>query len=251
MSLRTAAIQRCKSARFSARPITLRCDHRNIRRGSNAHNRGVTNYSRWIDQGLNKPGKSGSELGRLLNLTRDKISKMRSGARQPRAEEIPLIEQYLGEPAPHRKRLGDAPSSSRSKSRAMRALENLDTPNAAGGFSEEVVALKADEDFGGLKAGANQGVWRVWSRALELAGYLPGDAVLVDATVAPVSGDVVCVQIFDDKSGGYRTRLRLYQPPHVVTSTMDRKVQAEPLAVDNDRVWIWGTVIRSVRQRRG
>ena len=211
----------------------------------------MTNYSRWIDQGLKKPGKSGSELGRLLNLTRDKISKMRSGARQPRAEEIPVIEHYLDEPAPHRKRIADAPSSVRAKSRAMRALEELDAPKAGAGFSEEVVALKADEDFGGLKAGANQGLWRVWSRALELAGYLPGDAVLVASTVPPIAGDVVCVQIFDDKTGAYRTRLRLYQPPHVVTSTMDRKVQAEPVVVDNDRVWIWGTVIRSVRKRRG
>jgi len=209
----------------------------------------VTNYSRWIDQGLKKPGKSGAELGRILNLTRDKISKMRAGTRQPRADEIPLIEQYLGEPAPHRKRLAAAPASPRPKSKAMRALETLDAPSASGGFSEEMVALKRDENFGGLKGGANQGVWRVWSRALELAGYLPGDAVLVDSTVTPAAGDVG-VQIFDDKTGDYRTRLRLYQPPYIVTSTMDRKAQEEPLVVDNDRVWIWGTVIRSVRQRR-
>lgn len=210
----------------------------------------MTNYARWIDQGLKKPGKSGSELGRILNLTRDKISKMRSGARQPRADEIPLIEQYLGERAPHRKRLAGAPPLPAAKSKAARALENLDAPGTSGGFAEEMVALKRDENFGGLKAGANQGIWRVWSRALELAGYLPGDAVLVDSTVTPAPGDVVCVQIFDEKADTYRTRLRLYQPPHIVTSTMDRKTQAEPLVVDNDRVWIWGTVIRSVRQRR-
>lgn len=118
------------------------------------------------------------------------------------------------------------------------------------GFAEQdLTAFDHKQDFAGLPAGPNQGRWRVNTRALELAGYLPGDVVLVDQAVAPRPNDVVCAQVYDFKSGSADTKLRVFQPPYLVTLTMDPAASDMPLLVDGQRVVIVGTVIRSVRMR--
>lgn len=102
-------------------------------------------------------------------------------------------------------------------------------------------ALKAEND--------NQGVWRLATRALELAGYLPGDMLLVDMTVPPRTGDVVCAQVYNLDRGTAETRIRVYEAPFLTTRTMDPTAADRPLYVDNERVRIAGTVVRSLRVR--
>lgn len=97
---------------------------------------------------------------------------------------------------------------------------------------------------------ATQGAWTIQTRALELAGYLPGDDVVADSAVAPRSRDVVVAQIIDHAAGSARTVLRVYDPPYLMTETADPEARRKPLLVDGDRVSIWGVVVRSARVRR-
>jgi transcriptional regulator with XRE-family HTH domain len=89
--------------------------------------------------------------------------------------------------------------------------------------------------------------WVLKTRALELAGYLPGDVVLVDLNAEPEDGDAVVAQHYDLQT---ETIFRLYQKPYLVAAAVDRVPRA-PLVVDDRRVLIRGVVIGMFRQRKG
>lgn len=114
---------------------------------------------------------------------------------------------------------------------------------------EEGDAQPVIEQIKEILAGDNQGVWRLTTRALELAGYLPGDMLLVDMTVTPRAGDVVAAQVYNLERGTAETKLRVYEAPFLTTRTMDPAAVERPLFVDNERVHIAGTVVRSLRVR--
>ena len=127
-----------------------------------------------------------------------------------------------------------------------------DGRSRSGGFGEpELQKLDdAQMQFMALRPSNNQGVWEIKSRALELEGYIPGDIVLVDSTVAPAPGDVVCAQVYNFERGDADTVLRIFDAPYLVTATADREARQKPQLVDNERVVIWGTVVKSIRERR-
>ena len=115
------------------------------------------------------------------------------------------------------------------------------------GFSETPVTMTdapADEP-----AGENLSWWRVGDRALELAGFLPGDRVLLDQAQQARAGDVVIAQIYDFERGAADTRLRWYDPPFLVTRTMDPALAGKPILVDGERVVIMGPIVRLLRDR--
>lgn len=89
--------------------------------------------------------------------------------------------------------------------------------------------------------------WVLKTRALELAGYLPGDVVLVDLNAEPEDGDAVVAQHYDFKT---ETVFRLYHEPYLLAAAVDR-VPRPPLLVDNKRVMIRGVIIGMFRQRKG
>ncbi len=95
---------------------------------------------------------------------------------------------------------------------------------------------------------ANADLWQVKSRALELAGYLPGDFVVVDLDRAPAGGDVVCAQVYDWDTRTAQTILRLYEPPFLMPASQSALFR-KPEIVDDDRVVIKGVVVASARQR--
>lgn len=98
----------------------------------------------------------------------------------------------------------------------------------------------------GLKSGMD--VWTVRGRSLALAGYLPGDRVLVDGKLADVakSGDFVIAQAYDLHSGTATTLLRQYQRPALISHSPDPS-DWRVYIVDDDRVTIRGVVTASWR----
>lgn len=99
-----------------------------------------------------------------------------------------------------------------------------------------------------FRAGGNAvDAWQLRSSALELAGYLPGDVLLVDLNAKPEDGDVVCAQVYD-RFGRAETQFRLFQRPFVVAASISRDA-FRPQIVDEDRVIIRGVVIGLVRPR--
>lgn len=130
----------------------------------------------------------------------------------------------------------------------------------AGGLSEE--AKPYEESGGGSIDAALRAIaghrnaadpWVIRSRALELAGFLPGDVVVVDLNAVPQTGDVVCAQTnIDFTSGTADTVIRLYERAGsafvLSAATMDGAIR-KLIPVD-ERVALKGVVIGMVRPMR-
>lgn len=122
----------------------------------------------------------------------------------------------------------------------------------APGFGEpEAVPMAESTKASPPSLDPDRSVWRLVTRAVELAGYLPGDSVVVDQSVTPVAGDLVCAQVYDLGGDSAETVFRIYHPPYLVSHSLDRDVSRKPLVVDNERVRIAGTVISMARVRGG
>lgn len=123
------------------------------------------------------------------------------------------------------------------------------TAPSGGGFAEadaEPYAAGAAHAPFALPPGAD--VWRVTGRTLDLAGYLPGDCIVVDGHTRPVSGDIVCAQAVDPETGTARTVLRKYVPPYLVAVSTAADGEP-PIQADPERVSIMGVVTLGWRRR--
>lgn len=78
---------------------------------------------------------------------------------------------------------------------------------------------------GGLVADA----WQLRTRAIELAGYLPGDIVVVDRNAEPRPGDVVVAQTEAARPRDVTTIWRIYAPPVLMPASSDRSLLPTPL----------------------
>jgi hypothetical protein len=93
---------------------------------------------------------------------------------------------------------------------------------------------------------------RLQTRALEDVGYLPGDILIIDPDETPLSGDVVCAQIYDLERGGAGTVYRVFKTAGRIELLMpgaDEPESAEARQIDNNVVRIWGVVTESFRPR--
>ncbi len=91
-------------------------------------------------------------------------------------------------------------------------------------------------------------IWRVRSRAMQMAGYMPDDYMLVDTHAADRvrSGDVVIAQVYNSIAATATTVLRRLLSPVLVTASAD---QGEVTAhiVDGVNVLVRGKVVASWR----
>lgn len=113
------------------------------------------------------------------------------------------------------------------------------TPDAKDPLAAAVAALRGNSPA--------IAAWTLKTRALELAGYLPGDVVLVDlGNVVPAPGDVVCAQIYDWQRMRAETVMRVYERAAPVDLLVARSADpafGAPLVVDGERVVIKGVVL--------
>ena len=119
--------------------------------------------------------------------------------------------------------------------------------------TEALPITDTDNDIGrvlnALVSGRNAAnPWTLNSRALEDAGYLPGDILVVDLNAQPKAGDVVCVQIYKWAEGKADTVFRIYEPPYLLAACRDPALR-RPLLVDNNHIIIKGVVTECLRRR--
>ncbi|WP_439392377.1 hypothetical protein ACRQ5Q_22540 [Bradyrhizobium sp. PMVTL-01] len=88
----------------------------------------------------------------------------------------------------------------------------------------------------------NIDVWTMQSRALECAGFMPGDIVLVDLSTMPRAGEPACAQVYNFRGGAAETVMRLLEPPYLVAATFDPALR-KPLLVDDERVIVKGLIL--------
>ncbi len=128
----------------------------------------------------------------------------------------------------------------------------------AQGFAESEASpfeVPAESPLRAIIAALGQGrmnidPWTLQSRALEGAGYRPGDILLVALDETPAAGDVVCAQIYDWTKGRAETVFRIFQPPYLIAATGDPQLM-RPHLVDDGAVTIKGVVLHSLRGRAG
>lgn len=160
--------------------------------------------------------------------------------------------------------LRETTPGSRLNTHTIEAIERVggitafetEAPAAPRGFSEsEAMPFNPAGDplagaVSAIRAGRN-GVdaWVMKSRALEHAGVMPGDVLVVDLNGLPRDGDLVCAQVYNFQRGTAETVLRRFQPPYLLVRSTDPRIDPKPLYVDGERVVIVGVVIRSMRER--
>ena len=88
--------------------------------------------------------------------------------------------------------------------------------------------------------------WILQSSMLKLAGYMPGDILIVDLGAQPQPGMVACAQVYQWAKGTVETIFRIYEPPYLVAAT-DDPAGRRPLLVDNNHVVIKGAVTENLR----
>jgi hypothetical protein len=118
-------------------------------------------------------------------------------------------------------------------------------------FSEDSDEMTRIREIGRTIAIHSNGLakWSLRSRALETAGYMPGDILVVDLNLQQQPGDVVCAQLYDWPRGSAHTVFRKWEPPYLVSATFDQSALA-PIYVDNRNVMIKGVVVMSLRTRQ-
>jgi AcrR family transcriptional regulator len=89
--------------------------------------------------------------------------------------------------------------------------------------------------------------WVLRTQALDLAGYLPGDIVVLDLNATARSGDVVCAQVYDFERLRADTIWRIFDPPFLVAASTDPAFR-RPFT--DASVSIKGVVVASFRARR-
>jgi hypothetical protein len=115
--------------------------------------------------------------------------------------------------------------------------------------SSDAIARNVDRAVRELTSGRNgRDAWVIQGYALELAGFLPGDIVIVDMNITPQPRDIVCAQLYDWTGGKAETVFRLYDPPFLLIHSV-RFGSQKPVLVDDDRVVIRGVVDGLLRRR--
>lgn len=126
--------------------------------------------------------------------------------------------------------------------RENEVVEYRTAPHAVNGDATRIeaalTALAPDRPHASL--------WQCKGRALELAGYRPGDMLVADLEAEAKAGDVVVAQLYDWTVGSARTVLRIFQPPYLVAAAAD-PVKYRPELVDNERVVVKAVVVASFR----
>jgi hypothetical protein len=100
-----------------------------------------------------------------------------------------------------------------------------------------------------LAAKSTSDPWVLKTRALEYAGFLVGDVLIVNLSEKARPHDLVCAQIYDWDKGRAETVFRIYEPPYLLSASAAAEF-VKPYVVDDDSVVIKGVVTHSVRPRR-
>jgi hypothetical protein len=128
-------------------------------------------------------------------------------------------------------------------SRAPGLAETEAVPYDAAGALPELKSLVD----GYIRGRPNLVAWELKTRALELAGYLPGDIVVIDMNERAQRKDIVCAQVYNYDRGTAATIWRRYEQPYLVAASADPEL-ARPERDDSAK--IMGVVLMSFRPRR-
>ena len=197
-----------------------------------------TRHRAWILDVADAKNISVSAIATGAGLTDTTLTRVVSDPTHSRtlsAETIDLVKQAHKVPGP------EEYEGARHRVVGFAEAERFDTKREDADIGRRIAQM--------LAAHPSAVPWRLKTSALEQAGYLPGDIVVVDHNLAVEPQDAVCAHITDYQHGAGATIWRIYDPPYLIAAANDR-LAYKPLLVDNDRITIRGVIIESLRPHR-
>ncbi|MGH6822027.1 MAG: S24 family peptidase [Methylocella sp.] len=193
-----------------------------------------------IRRALEKPGKSKKGLAEALGRFPSAVTSILKGTRELKLGELAKVTAYLEIAA------SSAPKKDHAK------LE----PRPPRGFHEDGVRYISEAATGPdafreavahlLSGRPDAHAWTMKSDVLALMGVSAGDVVIIDQSVVPKNGDIVCAQVEDGL--GAKTLFRVYQMPNLVGAGFDPSA-VRPETVDGERVRVVGVMTELLRRR--
>lgn len=196
----------------------------------------------WFKAAQKRAGKTSFDLGAVIGRDRSVISRIVNGSQQPTLDQARALSDALGVPlATFLEKAGmtDAPTAQQLAPGFTEADAAPYLPQPATEQREKTIAAAM-----GARPGVD--VWRVKSCAMQMAGLIEGDFILVDTHAAERArpGDLVVAQIYNPR--GATTVLRRFQPPVLVAASCN-PADGGVHVVDGINVVIMGTVAASWR----
>ncbi len=202
--------------------------------------------AKWFKTQKKKAGVNDGDIAAVLNRDRSIVSKIASGAQRMSLDWAQAFATALNVPLSEVLERSGATDPATAQAAAPGFGESDAAPFLPA--PDMGAAARSQLEIIGRTFGQRPGVdvWQVKSRTLELAGFLPGDMMLVDtfATERLAPGDIVVAQVYSRT--GAKTVLRRWLPPVLVAATMD-KSDEQVFVVDNDNVSIRGKVMAQWR----
>lgn len=207
-------------------------------------------FREWIKLRLRTLGKNSGDLATAINRDRAVVSRIMNGRQKLTLDQAKQFATVLNcELTEVLEKSGVADRPTAQQLTPGFAESDAVIWSAEGGH--KAIELKSvAASFGGARDGVD--VWRVKGMALALAGFLPGDWMLVDRMKAERvrAGDVVIAKIYNNSSGAVSAVLRRFEPPVLVAASPDAADQ-RVFVVDGMNVVIQGKVIAQWRELDG
>lgn len=189
---------------------------------------------RWLLEILEHFGWSATELARRAGLSATTLTRFinsKDWSHTLSGRSIDKIERATGVRA--YENAGQLPSFARSDADPYMAP-------TGGKYRPRAAAIAA------LINGSNSALAFVLkSRALEHAGFIPGDVLIVDTDATPKNGDVVLAQVYD-RAGGVETLFRIFERPYLSAATSDATIRRTMVA-DDEWLVVRGVVVHTLR----
>lgn len=196
----------------------------------------------WFKRQQRKAGVTSFDLGSAINRDRSVVSKIINGHQRMTLDQARAFASLL-----------DVPLNEVLEKAGLAEPETAQKlmPGFAESDAAPFVGKGPDDrrhDTIALAFGQRNGVdvWQVKGRGMDLAGYLPGDFILVDtfASERVKAGDAVIAQVYGRTTA--RTVFRRFMPPVLVAASTDPS-EAGVHVVDGENVVIRGKVTASWR----
>lgn len=185
----------------------------------------------WLNQVIRKTGMTANAIAKKAGVNASNLHKLLRDPEWPHA-------------------LSDATKRKISNATGVPVPGGLPGKDLPGGFYDTEITPWQPNSRDELPATRenNADWWQVQSRLLDLEGFMPGDAVLVDLNEAPRTGDVVVAQVSSGDGREVETVFRKYEAPFLTCRTTQARYP-RPELVDGERVIIMGVVTKQYRVR--
>lgn len=207
-------------------------------------------FREWLKLRLRTLGKNSGDLAVAINRDRAVVSRIMNGRQKLTIDQAKQFAVVLGcDLAEVLEKSGLA--DRQTAQQLAPGFADSDVVIWSGEAGQKALAIKSmAASLGANREGVD--VWRVKGVALALAGFLPGDWMLVDRLKAERvrAGDVVVAKIYTNSAGTASSVLRRFEPPVLVAASPDPSDQ-RVFVVDGMNVVIQGKVIAQWREIDG